>query len=155
IESKDERPLLIVGNTGNAFGTGLKASYGAAEGIRFLGAIYDAPVINALRHYAHLYYHGHSVGGTNPSLLEAMGCGARIVAHRNVCNAAILEDDAYYFSDAAGLARVSTSAGPKEQDNGMLVRNRQKIRETYNWPAIVRAYEQTMLQAIAAHKAKR
>ena len=152
LESGSDQPLMIVGNTGNAFGTRMKELYGADRRLLFAGAIYDAAVINALRHYASLYYHGHSVGGTNPSLLEAMGCRARIVAHRNPFNAAVLGEDAFYFSDAAELAGIIRSAGPKTAQAGWLDANIQKIRASFNWPSVVDAYEQLMLEAYVSGK---
>lgn len=154
IQSEDERPLVIIGNTGNAFGTRMRELYGNHKGIRFLGAIYDAAVINALRYYAHLYYHGHSVGGTNPSLLEAMACRARIVAHQNVFNAAILVDEAFYFSQMEDIAVIIRKAGPKEQQLNWLEANVQKIKAQYNWPAVVDAYEKVMLEANSSFKKK-
>jgi glycosyltransferase involved in cell wall biosynthesis len=144
LDSGDSRPVLVVGNTGNAFGTRMKQLFAAEANVCFLGAIYDAPLINALRHDAFLYYHGHSVGGTNPSLLEAMGCRARIAAHRNPFNEAILGSDAFYFSDASDIAGIIRHAGPKAEQQAWLDANVEKIRTTYNWPAVVDAYELMM-----------
>lgn len=53
-----------------------------------------------------LYFHGHSVGGTNPSLLEAMACAGTIAAHNNLFNAAVLENAACYFSSAEDVTRI-------------------------------------------------
>jgi hypothetical protein len=150
IASGEQRLMVIVGSTSNAFGTRMKEQYGQVKGMHFLGAIYDAPIINALRYYAHLYYHGHSVGGTNPSLLEAMGCRARIVAHRNPFNGAILGNDAFFFSDVAEVTSVIQSAGPKARHKAWLDANVQKIRDTYNWPSVVDAYERVMLEVYKA-----
>ena len=151
----EERQLIIIGSTGNAFGTKMKQMYGSERGVQFFGAIYDATVINALRYYSYLYYHGHSVGGTNPSLLEAMGCSARIAAHHNIFNSAILGPDAFYFSNAEEVAHIIHSCGAKEQQEIWLANNRQKIRDTYNWPAVIDAYEHVMLDAmIIANKTK-
>jgi glycosyltransferase involved in cell wall biosynthesis len=152
VASAEARQLVIVGSIANTFGTLMKERYGTEKGVRFLGAIYDASIINALRYYAHLYYHGHSVGGTNPSLLEAMGCRARIIAHRNPFNAAILGNDAFYFSDVAEITENIKNAGPKSRHAEWLDANVQKIRDTYNWPNVVDAYEQVMLEAYNARK---
>jgi hypothetical protein len=154
LSSKDEKPLLIVGNTGNDFGTRMKEIYGQQKGIRFLGAIYNADVINALRYYAHLYYHGHSVGGTNPSLLEAMGCRARIAAHSNPFNRAVLGEDAFYFSNAEELSQIVRTAGPKSNQQAWLDANIQKIKDSFNWPAVVAAYERVMIDAYQKGKGK-
>jgi hypothetical protein len=72
----------------------------------FLGPIYDQPKVNALRHYTSLYFRGHSVGDTNPSLLEATACGSTIAAHNNPFNAAVLENAACYFSSAEDVTRI-------------------------------------------------
>ena len=94
LNSKITIPLIIVGSYNNAFGQGLRKRYESAQ-IRFLGAIYSAPIIDNLRYYSNLYFHGHSVGGTNPSLVEAMGCECLIIAHDNIFNKYILGTDAY------------------------------------------------------------
>ncbi len=154
IASGAEKPLLVVGGMANAFGTRIKSLFGTEPGVRFEGAIYDAAVINALRYHAHLYYHGHSVGGTNPSLLEAMGCRARIAAHRNQFNEAVLGNDAYYFSDAAELADIIQNAGPKAEKQSWIDNNVEKIRRVFSWPAVADAYEQAMLTALQKRNKK-
>src|SRR5262249_53583110 len=70
--SNSARKLLVVGNTGNRFGQYLVKKFEGDHRIRFAGAIYDAKVVHTLKVYSTLYFHGHTVGGTNPSLLEAM-----------------------------------------------------------------------------------
>lgn len=149
LQSKDGRPILVVGNTSNAYGTGLKQQFAEEPAVCFLGAIYEAPVINALRRNAFLYFHGHSVGGTNPSLLEAMGCRARIVAHQNPFNAAILGEDAFFFSDESDISRIIQNAGPRSAQLHWVEANLEKIRSHYNWPSVIDAYERVMLEALA------
>lgn len=70
--------LVIVGNYRSPFGRYLQQKY-AAENIRFMGGIYDQKKSNNLRHFCLLYLHRHSVGGTNPLLLGAMGCGVLVL----------------------------------------------------------------------------
>ena len=55
----------------------------ASEEVTFPGAIYEKPVVQALRFHARFYVHGHQVGGTNPSLVEALGAGNAVLAHDN------------------------------------------------------------------------
>lgn len=102
-------PLLIIGNSDTKFGQYLLSKFNSFKHIHFIGGIYDKQELNALRNGANLYFHGHSVGGTNPSLLEAMACECNIVAHDNTFNKSILGDNAMYFSDAAGLNEILKS----------------------------------------------
>ena len=71
----------------------------SSDEVLFPGAIYDEDVVLSLRFYALAYLHGHQVGGTNPSLVEAMGCGSPIIAHDNKFNRWVAGDGAVYFSD--------------------------------------------------------
>lgn len=76
----------------------------AGSEVVFLGAIYDAAKVDALRFFARFYIHGHQVGGTNPSLVEALGAGNAILAHDNKFNRWVAQDGAVYFHDIASAA---------------------------------------------------
>lgn len=143
-------PLLVVGGTATPHGGELTARYGSEPSIRFLGAIYDQSVIDNLRHFSRLYFHGHSVGGTNPSLLEAMACEALIAAHDNPFNRAILGDDALYFTDGDSAAALLRNFSGRAQYVGAVAHNAQKIRDLYNWPRIVDAYEAALQRAVSS-----
>jgi len=145
LQANSNYPLLVVGGTANKFGQYLKEKFGQQPLIRFTGGIYDAALINNLRYFSRLYYHGHSVGGTNPSLLEAMGCRCLIAAHNNAFNRAVLGVDGFYFRSAHEVAALSASVTTKERQSEWLSANLQKIETIYNWPAVVAAYEQLML----------
>lgn len=147
IQSSTDRQLLVVGKTENAYGQSMVQQYADKPGVRFLGGIYDANIINNLRYYSHLYFHGHSVGGTNPSLLEAMGSNALIAANDNAFNKGVLGDDAFYFSDAEQLAGIIGKVDSKEDHNSYMEHNYQKIRDQYNWPRIVEEYEKVLVAA--------
>jgi glycosyltransferase involved in cell wall biosynthesis len=95
--SGSTKQLIIIGGIHAGYGRYLFQKYNSVN-IQFRGAVYEKDRLNALRHYARLYFHGHSVGGTNPSLLEAMACGCRIVSHNNEFNRGVVEQDALYFS---------------------------------------------------------
>ncbi len=148
LASGSEMPLVIVGKTRNKFGSYLTENYGDDPRLVFAGAIYDQVIINNLRYYSALYFHGHSVGGTNPSLLEAMGCNALIAAHDNLFNKSILEDDAFYFSSSDDVTQLVKSFPGKFRFARLIAQNQEKIRSRYNWPSVVDAYEQAMLQAL-------
>jgi glycosyltransferase involved in cell wall biosynthesis len=72
--------------------------------VRFLGAIYDQTLVKAIRVHSSGYLHGHQVGGTNPSLVEALGAGNAVIAHDNVFNRWVAGAGAFYFSGEEGCA---------------------------------------------------
>lgn len=138
--SDKERPLVLIGNTASRFGRYLTGTY-RHQKLRFLGAIYDPRIVNALRHFSHLYFHGHSVGGTNPSLLEAMACGCAIAAHNNVFNKAVLGPDAWYFSTTEEVSAIIGSAPALTVRAGFRERNLEKINRYYCWEKVIDDYE--------------
>lgn len=69
--------------------------------IKFLGAIYDQEAVKALRYHAIAYCHGHSVGGTNPSLVEALGAGNAVIGSDNLYNRWVAGPDQMYFDGIA------------------------------------------------------
>jgi glycosyltransferase involved in cell wall biosynthesis len=138
------RPLVLIGNPGNTFGGYLVRTY-RHEKLHFIGAIYDADVVNALRHYSFLYLHGHSVGGTNPSLLEAMACGCSIAAHDNPFNKAILESDAFYFSTPREVAGILDMEQAPALIDERKQKNTSKVRTLYDWDKIIGDYEKVFL----------
>lgn len=145
-------PFLVIGNCGNEFGKKLVDKFRNEPEIQFLGAIYDTTVIDNLRHFSGLYFHGHSVGGTNPSLLEAMGCGALIAAHDNEFNRSVLDNDAYYFSNAEEVRQLVNAFSELLKEKRQKTENNlQKIRDIYSWPTIVNSYEKVILDAIRNH----
>lgn len=150
LQSAKQESLIVVGKTTNTFGTYLKDTYGANKNLVFTEGIYDANIINNLRYYSKLYFHGHSVGGTNPSLLEAMACNALIAAHDNVFNKTVLGDDAFYFSHSEGVAAIIGQVTEKEDYATYLAHNKEKIRARYNWTRIINEYEEVFLKAIAS-----
>lgn len=100
VESRKKQKILVIGkNDTNNFGKGLTEKYKNDSHIIFLGGVYNQNHLNHLRYFSNLYFHGHSVGGTNPSLLEAMASKALILAHNNIFNKTIIQEDGFYFSD--------------------------------------------------------
>jgi glycosyltransferase involved in cell wall biosynthesis len=144
-------PLIIVGNPDNKFGKYLQSSYNYPN-VRFVGSIYNFGLLNNLRFFSKIYFHGHSVGGTNPSLLEAMGCHCNIVAHSNLFNRAILEKNGTYFLDDLEIAQaISISQDAVlRRNNGDA--NVEKIRDVYAWQIIIDKYEAVFLNALKNRK---
>ena len=144
--SKTEMPFLVVGKTKNAFGQHLVEKFKNDPRIRFLGGIYNLDDLNNLRYYSNYYFHGHSVGGTNPSLLEAMASSAFIVAHQNEFNGAVLGKDALYFSDSDEVQEILNSQISIEQRDNYVGSNRLRIEEFYTWENIIKSYEELFLK---------
>lgn len=149
LASRTEKPLLVVGSTTSSHGRSLVARYDRHREIRFTGAIYDRARLDSLRFYSHLYFHGHSVGGTNPSLLDAMGCRALIAAHDNPFNRAVLEDNGLYFGDLSGLVEVIRKTTSKAAWHPAIERNVERIRTVFNWDRVTAMYEEVFRQALA------
>ena len=150
--SATSQKLLVVGNPGNRFGQYLVKKFEGDDRIRFTGAIYDAKVVHTLKVYSALYFHGHSVGGTNPSLLEAMASRALIAAHDNVFNKAILGEDAFYFRDAGEVGGLIDSVIGAETRQVKVANNLRKIREDFTWEKITDRYERFLKACYASSK---
>jgi glycosyltransferase involved in cell wall biosynthesis len=141
-QSNSENLCIVIGNYTNKFGTKLKNKFRGINKIRFLGAIYDLDILNNLRYYSNLYFHGHSVGGTNPSLLEAMASSALICAHKNIFNSAILGEDAYYFSSTLDVTETLQRVNKNALQQEKITNNLNKIKKDYNWLRINQQYEE-------------
>lgn len=139
--------LVMVGKTTETFGLYLQTTY-ASSRLRFLGGIYDFQQLNSLRHYANLYFHGHSVGGTNPSLLEAMACEVPICAHDNVFNRSVLGENAHYFLDSASISRLLNKPNYEQSHPAWVKANKEKIMTQYPWEQIIDDYERFFLELL-------
>jgi len=100
--------LVILGKLDEKNQYHRKIKSAASEQVVFLGAIYDKTLVSALRFHSLAYLHGHQVGGTNPSLVEAMGAGSAVIAHDNRFNRWVAGEDQYYFNNTATLAKLIT-----------------------------------------------
>lgn len=101
--------LVILGNYlphENAYHQ--KVVEAAGDEVMFFGAIYNQEVVKSLRYYTRLYIHGHQVGGTNPSLVEALSAGSPILAHKNPFNSWVAGKDAHYFEDENDCSQKMT-----------------------------------------------
>jgi glycosyltransferase involved in cell wall biosynthesis len=136
------RPFLVIGNHCTKYGEYLKAKYKSCKSIKFLGGIYNINKLNNLRYFSNLYFHGHTVGGTNPSLLEAMASGSLLSANDNEFNRHILGDDALYFTNADQVYEQLRTVSKSDSIYQKLVSNNtDKIANIYTWEKIVDQYE--------------
>jgi glycosyltransferase involved in cell wall biosynthesis len=153
LASGKEKPLVLIGNAGNSFGMRLQNTY-RHEKLLFIGPIYHAEVANTLRHYSSLYFHGHSVGGTNPSLLEAMACRAAIIAHDNSFNKEVLGKEAGYFSSAEDITGLLEKPPERKVASGWKRINAEKVRNLYTWDGIVDGYLKLFSENLSRQREK-
>lgn len=145
MESSQSFPLLVVGNTGNRFGKYLSRHFHNRR-ILFTGSVYDQFQLNNLRYFSARYFHGHSVGGTNPSLLEAMACGCNIAAHNNIFNKTVLQNGADYFSTEHEVSQIMNAPFDTLTLNQRKQLNIERIRNIYNIEKNIDDYESLMLE---------
>jgi len=114
--------------------------------ILWLGAIFDHDLLGALRTHCRIYLHGHSVGGTNPSLLEAMAAGCAVIAHNNPFNQEVLSDAGLYFSDSSELTTVLNGVDGLDLPRFRVVA-RKRVADVYSWDAVINQYEPLLQKA--------
>lgn len=139
INSNSEIPLLIIGNYNTKYGKFLRKNYSNKK-IIFLNSIYNELILNNLRFFSNYYFHGHSAGGTNPSLLEAMACSCLICANDNQFNKSVLGDDAFYFSNSNDITNFVNSNIQKSKYQNFIINNIEKIETNYNLEKITNNY---------------
>ena len=137
-------PLVVVGSAPySAEYTESIASMAAADQrVRMLGGVFDQELLDQLYANALTYLHGHSVGGTNPSLLRSMGAGTAVIAYDVVFNHDVLGDDGVFFDsvDSVGDQIMRAEAGEVQQrDRGL--RLQQRASERYDWDDVAALYE--------------
>ena len=145
LQSQSKFPLLVIGNLKTKLGVQLIKKY-KDQRIIFVESVYDKDALNALRFYSEMYFHGHSVGGTNPSLLEAMACQCIISSHQNAFNHNTLDEDAYYFLDETDIANGIDHRHSEEVETNFVKNNLTKIRDKFNWRVVAEQYEVAMQQ---------
>lgn len=134
--AKTDKKLVYIGNWERSeYGMALKAKYSCFPNILIHSPEYDLDTLYVLRSQAAVYIHGHSAGGTNPSLVEAMFFGKPIFAFDVVYNRATTDGKAYYFADSNNLVEL---LGRKEL-NGEVMKT--IASEKYTWKKIASQYE--------------
>jgi glycosyltransferase involved in cell wall biosynthesis len=135
----------VIGDTSNRFGKFIINKFNNDERIQFQGPIFDNTKVRAMQNNSYLYFHGHSVGGTNPSLLEAMASEALIAAHDNPFNQAVLTTDAFYFNNATDVRQIVETVQRQAPESAMVKNNLYKIQNQFNWETVIDQYEEYIL----------
>lgn len=137
--------LAVLGKYDRARHYQAKVMDAASDEVAFVGAIYDPPTVQALRFHSLAYAHGHQVGGTNPSLVEALGAGNPVIGHDNPFNRWVAGDAGRYFATVDQCeSHIETILGDDQIRNAMSAAARQRWHEVFQWPSILSAYEQLL-----------
>jgi glycosyltransferase involved in cell wall biosynthesis len=144
--SNATKPLVVVGSApySDAYTARVHA---AADGrVRFLGGVWDQVQLDQLYAHSYTYLHGHSVGGTNPSLLRAIGAGAAVVAYDVAFNREVVADAGRFFVSPADVAaQVDAAEAEPRRVRAAGVRARELARK-YDWDDVAAGYEDLALQ---------
>lgn len=126
----------------------------ASDEVIFPGAIYEAPVVQALRFYGRFYLHGHRVGGTNPSLVEALGAGCAVIAHDNHFNRWVAGPEAAYFKNEAECAALFDRLFADDATvQRMKSASRARFYERFTWDRVLGEYEELLTRWHPASRA--
>ena len=133
--------IVIVGNWQRSeYGKKLRKKYGCMKNFHLLDPIYNLEELNVLRSNCFLYVHGHSAGGTNPSLVEAMSLGLPILAYDVNFNRETTMNSAKYFKSKESL--ISMIDSTSEEEFTIMGNDIQRIaNENYKWIHVVNLYE--------------
>jgi glycosyltransferase involved in cell wall biosynthesis len=140
-----DKQLVIVGGTNykSRYVADLKANT-RDERVRFLGGVYEQEKLTEIMCNSYAYVHGHMVGGTNPVLLKALGCGACVLYADVNFNREVVADAGLPFPlDVAGAARVFQEVVDQPGARAdYRARAPERIREAYTWDMVTDAYEE-------------
>ena len=140
LEAFSQRPenLHMIGNwDASEYGRSLKKRYQSAPNLQLRDPVYDLPTLFEIRRQCRAYVHGHSAGGTNPSLVEIMHFGKPVLMFDCIYNRATMQGEGWYFNDADTLAAGIQSQAYLQQDTAAIQRLAQK---RYTWAAISQQY---------------
>ncbi|GHT51940.1 rhamnosyltransferase [Bacteroidia bacterium] len=140
---KNIKPLIVIGKTDTLHGKYLVKKYSSNKSVRFIGGVYSFDKVNSIRYFSTAYLHGHSVGGTNPSLLEAMAAGCFIVANDNIFNKSVCNGNAMYFNTSKDISLIlnNIDASIKTKKSHFVEQNLEQIKSNCLWEKLVDDYE--------------
>ena len=140
-------PLVVVGDTPYAKAYLQKIRSLADSRVHFLGSIWNQEALDQLYRHCLLYLHGHSVGGTNPSLLRAAGAGAPVAAFDISFNREVMSDDSEYFSTPEGVrAMIEVAEADPQSCRVRGIRGQERVTKAYDWDRVADAYEALCLE---------
>lgn len=132
--------LVFIGNWNNSvYGIGLRTQYGDCKNIHLLDPIYDQRTLDMLRGNAYVYLHGHSAGGTNPSLVEAMYLSLPVVAFDVSYNRTTTENKAFFFRNADDIMSIIENTSTVVFNESRL-QMKEIAERRYTWQVIAGKY---------------
>lgn len=142
--------LVILGNYASSCNVYHKQVLDSANSkILFVGAIYEQETVQSLRFHARFYIHGHTVGGTNPSLVEALGAGSAVLAHDNRFNRWVAGESALYFSNVDECAtRMSQLFNDDNLIASLKEESRSQYQKHFTAEKVYGAYENLLLKYV-------
>lgn len=145
MKSKTKKDFAIITNVNDKFLEELESKLHFREDsrIKFVGTVYDKELLMKIRENAYGYFHGHSVGGTNPSLLEALGSTDLNLLLDVGFNKEVAEDAAIYWNKENGnLAELIDKADlmSDKEINEIGKKAKQRIKSAYSWQFISESY---------------
>lgn len=149
MRSKTEKSFALITNVTDKFLNELKqkTEFDKDPRIKFVGTVYDQELLKKIRENAYGYFHGHEVGGTNPSLLEALGSTELNLLLDVGFNREVAEDGALYWTKEDGsLAKLIEEADELASDviTSLGYKAKERIREWYSWEYITAEYEKVL-----------
>jgi len=154
-QSAARHPLVVVGSAPYSDEYTRRVHQLADDRVTFLGGVWDQELLDQLYAGSLTYLHGHSVGGTNPSLLRAIGAGAAVSAYDVSFNREVLDGAGLFWSDADSVARAVEESESDEGGTlarGTLARGRAAL---YDWDAVTDGYEALCLRLALADRRPR
>lgn len=153
MRSQTNRDFVIITTANGNFLKQLEKKLGFKKDkrIKFVGTVYDQELLKKIRENAYGYFHGHTVGGTNPSLLEALGSTDLNLLVDVGFNREVAVDGALYWTKEEGsLARLIDKADRMDETEieELGKRAKQRITEEYTWEKIVKKYERLFIEGI-------
>ncbi|VEP16058.1 Glycosyl transferase [Hyella patelloides LEGE 07179] len=130
-----------------------KVMQAASDEVIFTGAIYEKEIVDTLRFFTRLYIHGHTVGGTNPSLVEALAAGSPVLAQDNAFNRWVAGDRAHYFKNQAHcLQKLKQLLDNTDELKKMKIFSTIRYEEQFSDNGDVKAYEELLSAYITKEK---
>lgn len=126
----------------------------ASEEVMFPGAIYHSRSVRELRVNSIMYLHGHTVGGTNPSLVEALGAGEAVLAHDNAFNRWVAQGAARYFSSEKECDQLITKLLGSSDELARMRRASRARARSFEWGRILARYENLLALEFDRYRTK-